>query len=194
MALTPGSKILISDLNLMPRSFASTAARDAYYTANPALRVAGITAVIGSGATMVRYVWDGASWWPWLDWIPYTPGLTNLSIGNGSNVASYMRAGRMVSARGTITLGTTSAMSNLPAIGLPAAAAGSLSNAVGSVVIIDSGTRAYSASALVYAGGSTLGIVLPGTPDFISPSSPMTWVSSDTIVWSITYETAQTAA
>ena len=79
-------------------------------------------------------------------------------------------------------------------LGLAAAAAGSLSNAVGSAVIIDSGTRAYSASALVYAGASTLGIVLPGSPDFISASSPMMWVSTDTLIWSITYETAQTAA
>lgn len=64
MALTPGSKILISDLNLMPRSFASTSARDAYYTANPGMKVAGIVAVIGTGATYAEYVWDGAAWLP----------------------------------------------------------------------------------------------------------------------------------
>ena len=62
MALTPGSKILISDLNLMPRSFASTAARDTFYTANPSLRVAGARAIIGSGATMQEYLYDGAAW------------------------------------------------------------------------------------------------------------------------------------
>ena len=62
MALTPGTKILISDLNLMPRSFASTAARDAYYTANPGLKVPGIVAVIGTGASYREYRWNGAAW------------------------------------------------------------------------------------------------------------------------------------
>lgn len=64
MALTPGTKILISDLNLMPRSFASTAARDAYYAANPSMLVAGVKAVIGSGASMIETVHDGAAWLP----------------------------------------------------------------------------------------------------------------------------------
>ena len=35
-------------MNMMPRTFATTAARDAFYTANPTLKVAGIVAVIGS--------------------------------------------------------------------------------------------------------------------------------------------------
>lgn len=62
MAITDGSILTAADLNLLPRSFASTAARDAYYAANPSMLVAGVKAVIGSGATYAEYVWSGSAW------------------------------------------------------------------------------------------------------------------------------------
>ena len=49
-------------MNMMPRTFATTAARDAFYTANPTLKVAGIVAVIGTGADYAEYVWTGTAW------------------------------------------------------------------------------------------------------------------------------------
>jgi len=112
MALTPGSKILISDLNLMPRSFASTAARDAYYTANPSLKVAGIVAVIGSGASYAEYVWDGAGWVRSAvgGWQLFTPSWAGLTLGNGATDGRWCRIGNTVLVNISLVFGSTTAM------------------------------------------------------------------------------------
>lgn len=94
MALTPGTKILISDLNLMPRSFASTAARDAYYAANPSMLVAGVKAVIGTGADYAEYLWDGTAWRAWTT--PWQAITSAAGFTGGGSVGVRLKSGVVV--------------------------------------------------------------------------------------------------
>ena len=108
MAITDGSILTAADLNLLPRSFASTAARDAYYTANPSLLVAGVKAVIGSGATYSEYIYDGTAWRLWVSpWVAISPAAGFAASGN----PGVQIVGGLSTLRGALT-GTVAATTN----------------------------------------------------------------------------------
>lgn len=98
-------------MNMMPRTFATTAARDAFYTANPTLKVAGIVAVIGSGADYAEYVHDGTAWRPWVTaWQAITPG-SGFTAGTGVNAPRVRIKGGIVVFSGNLTGGLPAGIS-----------------------------------------------------------------------------------
>ena len=106
-------------MNLMPRTFATVAARDAFFTANPTLRVAGIVAVIGTGADYAEFVWTGAVWVSWLTpWQAITPAA---GFTAASSAAVRLRAGVPQfrgSIQGTVAPGVVQ-IGTVPALAMP---------------------------------------------------------------------------
>jgi hypothetical protein len=54
-----------------------------------------------------------------LGWVSYTPTLTNLTVGNGTLSAKYMRQSKICTVRFVFTFGTTSSMGTDPTLSLP---------------------------------------------------------------------------
>lgn len=52
-------------------------------------------------------------------WTPYTPTLTNVSLGNGTISAAYAQLGKTVAVRFILTLGTTSSVSGTITVSTP---------------------------------------------------------------------------
>lgn len=74
----------------------------------------------------------------------YSPTLTNLTIGNGTQVAKYIQMGKMVTVIFSFTLGSTSSVGTSPTITLPVtASAGAVGNAVGLMTFGDTGVAGY---------------------------------------------------
>lgn len=150
-----------------------------------------IWVVIGSGAAMVEQRHDGTEWWPWMaGWQPYAAAVTNLTVGNGALATEQLRQGRQVKVRGSFTLGSTSAIGNQPLISLPAPILNG-TRALGAALILDNGSRWYSATAAILAG-SNLGFILGGTGTYgISANNPMAWTTGDLLSWVFEYETSR---
>ena len=122
-------------------------------------------------------------------WTPYTPALTNLSVGNGTMTAKYIQAGKLVVCTGKIVLGSTSTVTGTIGIGIPVTAADTI--AVGSALLYDSSTVATrsggecdlaSTTSLEFFGGNG------GGP--ASATLPFTWTTGDQLRWEILYEAA----
>lgn len=132
-------------------------------------------------------------------WASYTPTLTNLTAGDGTNAGWYMKIGRTVHWHWKFTWGSTSAITSTPVqITLPAAPgvnyAGQTPN-MGLVACIDTG-GSTSYGAVWLSSGSTCnlqvfsasGTYLTGAT--ISATVPHVWNATDVIEAWGTYEAA----
>src|SRR5690348_3539726 len=54
-------------------------------------------------------------------WVAWVPTLTNLTLGNGTQVANYRQVGKTVDFIWTLLLGSTSAVGTVPSFTLPVA-------------------------------------------------------------------------
>jgi len=128
----------------------------------------------------------------------YTPTFTNFTIGNGTiNYARYTQIGKFVQAYGKVTLGSTSSMGTNPNMTLPVTANANTTGAwvLGSLTIGDTGTATYEG--YIKASSTTVAQMVVGnvsgtytTNTAIQATIPMTWVSTDTFLWSFIYEAA----
>lgn len=172
--------------------FASAAARDAAITA-PA---EGMVAYLTDVNMMCQY--SGAAWsgigpthGTWRSW---TPTLTNMTQGNGTVVARYMRIGRMITYKFQFTLGNTSSMGTDPVFSVPvvAAAQGELDMNVTRITDNSPFTRYFGWSVGATTSTIQLGLAdnIVGTFSRVSITStnPMTWASGDFVFVSGTYE------
>lgn len=123
--------------------------------------------------------------------ISYTPTLTGLTIGNGTNTASYVQIGKVVYVEGKILFGTTTSITGDVKISLPVNTADSYLTNI--VHYLDWGTTEYTGYAMVE--GTNNSIILriqnvAGTYPVranISATVPHTWANQDIIYWSLTY-------
>lgn len=149
--------------------------------------------------------WNGTAWEyiglplapndPWTAW---APTWSNLTVGNGTVTARYMRVGRTIHYFIKFLLGSTSSVSTGPTFTLPVALAasyvtGGQGDSIGDVRVIDSGTADYSGQ--VFASSSTTGRIIVGTAGGaytsftdINGTTPMTWTTSDAMMAWGTYE------
>jgi hypothetical protein len=124
----------------------------------------------------------------------YTPTWTNLTVGNATQTFRYIRVQNLIYVEGTITLGTTSSVGNLPQFTLPVTA----KNATlmrGVCYAIDAGVAFYPLTATFASTTSTALYALntAGTyasNSFASATIPFTWGNLDQIVVQISYEAA----
>jgi len=126
-------------------------------------------------------------------YVAYTPTLTNLTLGNGTRTGAYRKVGRSVKGYAKFTLGSTSAVTGNPSIGLPVAAASVLSYTSLQAQLLDSGTANYDAIVVLssvnaigvwYRGGAN------GTFSGITSTLPFTWAVNDNIEVHFEYESA----
>jgi hypothetical protein len=191
-SFTAGAVLTASDMNnyLMEQSVMSFATTDARNTALSSPEEGMVAVITGSdlvtiytGSTWVEYGRYGA-------WLSYTPTWTNLTVGNGTVVANYVRVGSMVTYAGKITVGSTTSISGFVLVSLPITAQDSFMD--GSARYSDDGTRSYVGSVSISASGTTLGFTHSESGGFGSwnATNPFTIAANDLISWNITYQAA----
>lgn len=153
---------------------------------------------IGAGAITPEKLFTGAgTTWPLQSW---TPTLTNLTIGNGSTVATYVKIGKLIFYRIAITLGSTSSISGTVQFTLPVTAKTGYADREphGNAVFNDTGVQIYHGK--VHAAPSnpttrgefvieTVSATYP-TNTVLSSTVPFTWATADNIVAEGWYEAA----
>ena len=120
-------------------------------------------------------------------WSPWVPTLTNLTLGNGTQVAIYNRVGPAVDWYWSFTLGSTSAVGSVPTFTLPFAPSASYTagnSVMGPASLVDVGILGYpaitylnSATALKFAPFSASG-TFAATVD-VTATVPFTWGTGD---------------
>jgi hypothetical protein len=154
--------------DLIAATAADTPARLAIGTNNAFLK-ADSTAATGM-------VWDNSGW------ISYTPGTSNLTVGNGTLTGFYKRIGVTTHWRAAFVLGSTSAISNDAYIGDPV---GAVVNQGANAFFIDSSAAGWF-NGWWYGGypryQSTFGT--------LTATNPFTWATGDSIFIYGTYEGA----
>jgi hypothetical protein len=135
-----------------------------------------------------------------LGWVSYTPTLTNLTVGNGTLSAKYMRQSKICTVRFVFTFGTTSSMGTDPTLSLPftsvALAAGANIMQEGVCALLDQNTGNYyygyfaaSSTTTRMIRTSNVGITYPLVAQ-ITSTVPMTWANLDQIAGQFTYDIA----
>jgi hypothetical protein len=121
-------------------------------------------------------------------WEAYTPTNTNVTVGNGTLVARYIRIGRTIHFFWDLTFGSTTAFGGTISIGLPLAAATPGRWAIAGT-LLDSGTQNYIAGGII-AAAATQANPLVTAGGGITSTAPFTWTTGDRIAFSGTYEAA----
>lgn len=115
-------------------------------------------------------------------WTDYTPTNTNITVGNGTQVARYARSGNTVLWTYTLTFGSNTSFDGTIEVGLPVAAEGPAIVNLGSGWAQDSGTAANTREVttfLVTAGGSLARVVHAGGGTATNATTPFTWATGD---------------
>jgi hypothetical protein len=129
-------------------------------------------------------------------WTSYTPTLSNLTLGNGTLSAAYVKLGKLVVVRFRMVFGSTSSMGSFPGVTLPfTAAANSNDFFIGGTAFEDAGTTTWLGRSRL---SSTSGFdfvfdTVSGTKisySFLSSTTPMTWAVNDVIRTIFVYEAA----
>ena len=119
-------------------------------------------------------------------WTSFTPGLTNVTLGNGTLTAAYMQDGKLVHFKISLTFGSSTAFTGAPRFALPVAAVDSI--AVMPCILYDNSTPANRQPGICTLNASTL--VPYGTTGDVTASVPFLWAVSDVFRCSGTYEGA----
>ena len=130
-----------------------------------------------------------------LPWQAWTPTLTNITKGNGTIVARYVRIGDLVVAQFQFTLGSTSAMGTDGEVSAPITMVATLDNTpIGNCTMQDATGSTYLGTVVEVGGkfrpaahvASATHVTATGT----SSTVPMTWTTSDVLAFTVTYEAA----
>lgn len=126
-------------------------------------------------------------------WTTYTPTNTNVTVGNGVQAARYMRGpGRTIRVAYQLVWGSSTSFAGGITIGLPFATANLGVAYIGSAVILDAGVTFFSASCMAppnTSGCQVYSADASGVKN-VSATIPMTWVTTDELHLSLTYEAA----
>jgi len=141
-----------------------------------------------------RYKWNGSAWYMMGDsrgaeWQSFSPGIANITLGNGTLQSRYRVYGKTINYIGQLQWGSTTSASGYFVVNLPTNAYNSL--IVGSVLMIDGGTRAWTGSCAPWSAGQFY-IIHTESGNFggVNQTNPFTWGNGDYFTWNITYEMA----
>lgn len=125
-------------------------------------------------------------------WTSYSPTLANITLGTSSTViARWKRIGRTIFYNGGIGLGTGGALTGAPTVSLPTAAASSGVTQIGVADYRDAGTTFATGNCRISTPTTEMGFTMSGIAGgVLSATAPWTWTVSDSIGWSIVYESA----
>jgi hypothetical protein len=121
-------------------------------------------------------------------WTSYTPTNTNVTVGNGTQIAVYQRIGRLIVVQYDLLWGSTTAFSGAPGFGLPVAVATSR-RGHGTCYILDASVNDYDAGVFASSGGTTA-FIRRSAGGGIDGTTPFTWTTSDRISFTLMYEAA----
>jgi|LakMenE18May11ns_1017448.scaffolds.fasta_scaffold9780236_1 hypothetical protein len=124
-------------------------------------------------------------------WTTYSPTLSNLTVGNGTQIARYQKVGKTVNVFYQLTLGSTSTVGNTPNITLPSTPVQANFYA-GSLNMIDSGNTTFMGQALI-TGGALYPQAIQSNGTYtnaanVTSTVPMTWTTSDVLTMQLSYE------
>jgi hypothetical protein len=145
------------------------------------------TTLVADSTEATGLKWGGGS-------TSYTPTLTSITIGNGTNVASYVRVGNIISIDGVITFGSTTSIAAGAKISLPVNAKRTKLISC-TVHYEDVGTNNYIGY-VYFDSASTARFYVVETGgaysqfQSISGTIPFTFTTNDVIYYQFTYEVA----
>ncbi len=134
-----------------------------------------------------------------LDWKPWTPTYTNLTIGNGVVTARYVRIDRLVVALFDFILGSTSSVGTNPLVSAPVTAAAIYGDGnqqvSGSCGLLDSGSIRYEGQVRMSNTTTFLVHAMDASATHlkhaaITATVPFTWTTSDGISFTAIFEAA----
>ena len=123
-------------------------------------------------------------------WLPFTPVWTNLTVGNGTQVAACKVIGTTVLLRAKLTFGSTTSVSGTIGIVLPFTVKTGAYNNIGHVLLLDSG--GVNTEGVVDQSGILVVMTASGTyvgRAVVNATVPHTWATGDSIQLYATYET-----
>jgi len=131
--------------------------------------------------------------WATPDWTTFTPTVSGVTAGNGTVVARYFKNGKAVNVFYQIILGSTSAITGIPAFATPTTAARSAYDA-GQTTLQDTGNATYTGTVHIISGTAyAQALVASGTyVNATNPSAtvPFTWGNTDVLTMQFFYEEA----
>lgn len=129
-------------------------------------------------------------------WTPYTPSLTNITLGNGTLDFAYLKIGKLIIVRGKFVFGSSSAVGGPAIFSLPVTGIAAMNTFYETLAQIeDNGTTEYMAN-VTQETTTTISVGPIGTSSTyaqrINTSStvPMTWATNDAIRLMFMYEAA----
>lgn len=159
-------------------SFSSTGARDSALSGS---LEEGMVAYTRADNTV--WVYDTTSWVPlYSPWTSFTPAYANCTEGNAFNAGHYCYVNGDLHVRTRFVFGSTSSISSTMSMTLPNGETSLSDNngSVGSVIVLDAGSRLYVGSCYVPANSTVVTpFVADGSGYVINATSPMTWVAGD---------------
>jgi hypothetical protein len=127
----------------------------------------------------------------WTDWVPT---LTNLTLGNGTQIAKYRQLGKTVDFIWQLTLGSTSAVGTTPSFTLPVAASTDYSTYPPWFGMLNDASSSVKPPAVLNLSSTTTVIIQYfsslNTVANLSSTVPFTWTTSDVLSAQATYYTA----
>jgi hypothetical protein len=124
-------------------------------------------------------------------WTTFTPSRSNITVGNGTEVARYQKIGKTTNVFYQLTLGSTSSIGNTPSISTPSTSAQSVFYS-GFVMMQDTGNTSYFGAVLIISGTAyPQAQVANGTytnASNVTATVPFTWGNTDVLVMQFSYE------
>ena len=147
--------------------------------------------------TDMDFVWSAPS--AFGTWTSFTPTWTNITVGNGTQVAKYVQNGKVVNFRIKLQFGSTTSITGSPSVNWPVAPASTeaAQGAVTQLILEKSGAGPRqgmmnnSAASTTKADFYALNVAGTYTDlAIISSTVPFTWAANDQIYFMGTYEVA----
>lgn len=122
----------------------------------------------------------------------YSPSHTNITVGNGTEIARYVQVNKLCLVSYKLTFGSTSSFAGTVSVGLPLTAN---ADAFASGIMTDTGTSNYQMLASVTSGQTAATIRaynITGSyargDSFANATTPFTWTTGDILSFSLVYE------
>ena len=125
-----------------------------------------------------------------LGWTAFTPTWTNVTVGNGTNVGSYMKIGDMTFVAARLLFGTTTAITGAVQLTIPVNADTTFSSLInGFCYMLDNGTAVF-VGAIVLNSSTTMAFFALDDPSLVSIGAnvnttvPFVWTTGDALnIW-----------
>lgn len=141
-----------------------------------AQKASNLSDLASAGTARTNLALDGA-------WTDYTPTLTNVTLGNGTNSGRWKQiTPSLIAFRTLLTLGSTSSINGAVSIGLPTTVSTATATPYCQARIFDTSAGAIW-NAVATVGATSVGTIIAtaGGTTGVNATTPMTWATGDTL-------------